>query len=176
MGIIFGTNFGTTTGVWLIHMRAEYNRIRVFIGSVLRQLSVVQESSGDPIAFLFLDNITLEIKENDSTANGVLEVLIREGRITAQMATSLMNDSAYVYDVTKNLVQMGGVLLAAGDLLTKEAERALALDADQIEEMAESITNYDRVEDKPRSARTLSEIFQCDRRADRHERRNEGGR
>jgi len=75
------------------------------------------------------------MEENDSTANGILEVLIRENSITAEMATSLMNDSAYAYDVAKNLVQMGEVLLASGDLEFKEVERSITLDEDEVEEV-----------------------------------------
>lgn len=117
------------------YIRAEYNKIRIFLGSVLRQISTMQTSGGDPLAILSLDTIKLEMEENDSTANGMLEVLIREGRITAQMATSLMNDSAYLYDVSKNLVQMGGALFANGDLAMKSVERAIVLDEDEVDEI-----------------------------------------
>ncbi|HXK56261.1 MAG TPA: Na/Pi symporter, partial [Gammaproteobacteria bacterium] len=94
-------------------IREEYNSIRVQLGMVLRQLAEARDEPDDPTSVLSLDTIKLEMEENDSTANGILEVLIRENRITAQMATSLMNDSAYAYDVAKNLVQMGEVLFAS---------------------------------------------------------------
>ncbi|MEJ1377757.1 MAG: Na/Pi symporter [Candidatus Sedimenticola sp. (ex Thyasira tokunagai)] len=116
-------------------IRAEYDRIRVNMGNVLRQISVVQESREDYTAIFSLDTIKLEMEENDTTNNGMLEVLIHEGRISAQMATSLMNDSAYVYDVTKNLVQMGEALFAAGDQAMKDAERAITLDEDELNEI-----------------------------------------
>jgi len=117
------------------HIRAEYNKIRVNLGSVLRQISVVEASEDDPVAIFSLDAIKLEMAENDITTNGMLEVLIREGRISAQMATSLMNDSAYVYDVTKNLVQMGEALFATGDQASKDVGRAIALDKDEVDEI-----------------------------------------
>ncbi len=117
------------------YIRREYNKIRVFLGSVLRHISIAQEGQGDPATLLSLDAIKLEMEENDSTSNGMLDTLIREDRITAQMATSLMNDSAYVYDVTKNLVQMGGTLFAASDFVMKEAEREISLDVEDIEEI-----------------------------------------
>jgi phosphate:Na+ symporter len=120
------------------YIRAEYNKIRVFLGSVLREISALQENQDDPHAMLALDTIKLDMEENDSIANGMLDRLIREGRITAQMATSLMNDSAYVYDVTKNLVQMGAALFASGDLIMKETERAISLDEDEIEEIMQA--------------------------------------
>jgi len=117
------------------NIRAEYNQIRVHLGSVLRRLAEARDERDDPTTILSLDTIKLEMEENDSTANGILEVLIRENSITAEMATSLMNDSAYAYDVAKNLVQMGEVLLASGDLEFKEVERSITLDEDEVEEV-----------------------------------------
>lgn len=120
------------------YIRAEYNRIRVYLGSVLRQISVVQNSADNPIAILSLDSIKLDMEENDSTANGMLEELIHKDRISPQMATSLMNDSAYVRDVTKNLIQMGEILFATGDQTMKEAERAISLDKDEVDNIMQT--------------------------------------
>ena len=131
------------------NIRAEYNQIRVQLGSVLRRLAEAKEERDDPTAVLSLDTIKLEMEENDSTANGILEVLIRENSITAEMATSLMNDSAYAYDVAKNLVQMGEVLLASGDQELKEVGRSIALDEDEVEEVMKT----DR-DDEERAAAT----------------------
>jgi len=117
-------------------IRQEYNSIRVQLGMVLRRIAEAASERGDATAVLSLDTIKLEMEENDSTANGILEVLIRESRITAQMATSLMNDSAYAYDVAKNLVQMGEVLFSSYDPDQREIERELALDDDETEALA----------------------------------------
>lgn len=114
------------------YIRAEYNRIRIYLGSVLREISMVQNDE-TPISILSLDTIKLDMKNNDATANGNLEELIHEDRISAQMATSLMNDSTYVNDVTKNLIQMGEILFATGDQTMKEVERSLTLDDDEID-------------------------------------------
>ncbi|MBF0470929.1 MAG: Na/Pi cotransporter family protein [Gammaproteobacteria bacterium] len=116
-------------------IRAEYNKIRLFIGEVLREINAMKLVRDDPTSILSLDAIRLEMEENDVTANGMLEELIRKERITADMATSLMNDSAYLYDVTKNLVQMGEALFASGDQGIREAERSLILDDDEMEEL-----------------------------------------
>jgi phosphate:Na+ symporter len=120
------------------YIRAEYNKIRIHLGTVLRQILQIQESQDDPVAMLSLDNIKLAMKENDVTVNGMLEVLIREGRISAQMATSLMNDSSYVYDITKNLLQAGEVLFATGDQSMKDVERGITLDENEIDEILHS--------------------------------------
>ena len=118
------------------HIRAEYNKIRGQLGDVMRRLSVVrEEGSDDSSTVLSLDTLKLDMEENDITVNGSLESLIRDNKITAQMATSLMNDSAYAYDVAKNLVQMGEVLFATGDLAMKEMERSIALTPDEVSDV-----------------------------------------
>lgn len=115
------------------YIRNEYNRIRVQLGTVMRHLSETSEDTEDPSSILSLDTLRLEMEESDATINGKLEQLIREDKITAEMATSLMNDAGYAYDVTKNLVQMGEVLYSPGDLLMKETERSLSLTDEEIE-------------------------------------------
>jgi len=116
------------------YIREEYNRIRTQVMSVLRSLEEAK-GGGD---ILSLDTIKLEMKLNDTTANGMLETLIHENRISAEMATSLMNDTSYAYDITKNLLQMGEVLFATGDFDMKIAERSLALDDDEMQQILDS--------------------------------------
>lgn len=116
------------------YIREEYNRIRMHLMDVLRSLEEAKEG-GD---ILSLDNLKLEMKLNDTTANGKLEILIHENRISSEMATSLMNDTSYAYDIIKNLLQMGEVLFATGDLDMKAVERSLALDEDEMQEILES--------------------------------------
>ena len=116
------------------YIRGEYNKIRIQLLSVLRRLEKTREG-GD---ILELDHIKLEIEANDTTANGTLERLIHEGKISAEMATSLMNDSSYAQHVTKKLVKMGEILFAKGDIEMKTLERSLILDKDEVKEVLES--------------------------------------
>ena len=129
-------------------IRTEYNSIRVQLGEVLRRLAEARNEQDDPTTVLSLDAIRLEMEENDSTANGILEVLIRENRITAPMATSLMNDSAYAYDVAKNLVQLGEVLFASRDPEQRAIDQELSLVEDEIEQAASKESVNERAPDK----------------------------
>jgi phosphate:Na+ symporter len=52
------------------------------------------------------------MEEEDIIANGTLDGLIREQRITPDMATSLMNDSAFSYDIQNNLIAAAEILFA----------------------------------------------------------------
>ncbi|MCU7835793.1 MAG: Na/Pi symporter [gamma proteobacterium symbiont of Taylorina sp.] len=116
------------------HIRDEYNKIRLHLLLVLRGLEEAKE--GDDI--LSLDNLKFDMELNDTTTNGTLEELIHSDKITAEMATSLMNDASYAYNLTDKLVQMGEILFVAGDLEMREAERSLALDKDEMKEILES--------------------------------------
>ena len=118
------------------HIRDEYNKIRVQLASVLQRLHQVSAEEKDETIALSLDALKLQMDEDDSIANGVLDKLIREQLITGQMATSLMNDSAYAYDVSKNLVNMGEVLFTPGTLAMKEAERSIMLDDDEVDRIS----------------------------------------
>jgi len=110
------------------HIRAEYNKLRVGLGSVLRRLEASRANGEDPAGILLMDVIKLEMEEHDRSVNEIIESLIREKQISAEMATSLMNDAGYSYDVAKDLVQMGEVLFATGDSDQKKAARSVLLD------------------------------------------------
>ncbi len=115
----------------------QYNQIRMQLGSLLRSLNEAKMERDDPTSILSLDAIKLEMQESDSTKNGILEVLIRDGGITARMATSLMNDSAFANNVAKKLIRIGGVLFTGGDLALNKAGRSIRLETDEIDEVME---------------------------------------
>ncbi len=48
-------------------------------------------------------------------ANGTIDNLIRDDLITNEMATSLMNDSTYAYEISKNLIAMTEVIFIEED-------------------------------------------------------------
>lgn len=135
------------------NIRGEYNKIRVQLGEVLRRLSEAVAEPDDPSAVLSFDALKVELEENDSTRNGQMESLIRHAKITPAMATSLMNDAAYAYDVGHNLIQMGEVLFASGDVGIKTVGREIALTDDEIAEVQSTLE-----EAKRRIASTEREI------------------
>lgn len=123
------------------HIRTEYNKFRLQIGNILRELGDLREQSEDPnnITILNLDALKAEIEEIDVVANGSLDHLIRENLITEEMATSIMNDSAYTFDISKNLIDMAEILFAARALDLREAERDIALNEEELEEIIEEV-------------------------------------
>ena len=115
-------------------IKGEYNKIRAQLGEILRELNILRES-GEDADLVALDGLRLQMEENDSTLNGDLDRLIREGRITAPMATSLMNDSSYAYDVARNLIAAGESLFGPRDLGMQQATRDMELGEDELNDL-----------------------------------------
>jgi phosphate:Na+ symporter len=125
------------------HIRAEYNKFRLQIASILRELGMLREQSTDPdnITILNLDALKAQIEETDVVANGRLDQLIRGHLITERMATSIMNDSAYTFDICANLIEMAEILFAARTMDLRDAEQEIALDEEEIEAIVEEVEN-----------------------------------
>lgn len=98
------------------YIRKEYNRFRVRVGELLRDLAVLREEDHDAVALLSLDAIKVEIADNYRFSHQVVDTLIRDGSITAQMATSLMNDSLYVNEIMARLLDMAKGLIASSPI------------------------------------------------------------
>lgn len=118
------------------HVRREYNRFRVRIAEVLRSLAIIRETDDLDMTLLSLDIIKVEILDGESEAASAVDKLIRDGAITSQMATSLINDGTYVKEVIQRLLDMSEQLhraeLSDGDTIHDE----LALKAEEIANIA----------------------------------------
>ncbi|HRP97608.1 MAG TPA: Na/Pi symporter [Rhodocyclaceae bacterium] len=92
------------------YLRKEYVAIRQHLALLLHALHRLgAEPDADPARTL--DALRAGIDEHDVVANGTLDRLIREKRIGADNATSLMNDSAYAHDISSNLIAMATAVL-----------------------------------------------------------------
>lgn len=119
-------------------IRQEYNNMRIQICRVLQELEVIRSGEDESATILSLDRLKVEINEKDITKTGRLDRLIREHRISAPMAISLMNDSAYHQDICRNLIHMGGILFISSDESDEAAENSVALDEVEIKEVVDS--------------------------------------
>ena len=116
-------------------IRQEYNNMRIQICRVLQELEVLQAGEDESVSVLSLDQLKVEMSERDIIKSGWLDRLIREHRISAPMAISLMNDSAYCQDICRNLIHMGSILFVSADQSEQEAECSMALDESEIDEV-----------------------------------------
>lgn len=117
-------------------IRQEYNNMRIQICHVLQQLQILQAGNEESATVLSLDQLKVEIAERDNLTTKGLDSLIRKNTISAQMAVSLMNDSAYCQDICRNLIHMGGILFVSKNRNEREAENSVALDDIEIEEIS----------------------------------------
>ena len=116
-------------------VRKEYNRLRVRVGELLRDIAVLRDDSHETVTFLSLDALKVEIVDAKRFSHAVVDRLIREGKVPAKVATSLMNDSVYVNEILSRLLSMAEAVMAASSQLD-EHEPDLSLSPDEIEELA----------------------------------------
>jgi phosphate:Na+ symporter len=79
-----------------------------------------------------LAELSVMAEQADIVANGHLDHLIREQRISVEDATSLMNDSAYAYRIARNLIAMARVTFGSLEGLDMELQDQLSLDQDEL--------------------------------------------
>lgn len=113
------------------YLRKEYVLIRQRLALLLHALDQLQTEAPENTT-LTLDVLSAGVEEHDIVANGQLDRLIRERRIDAETATSLMNDSAYAYDISHNLLAMARVILARFEPVMHEIEHQLHLDKQEL--------------------------------------------
>jgi len=94
------------------YVKREYNAIRLNIALLLRTLFTIEETVSPSQKIETLKRFKLALEEQDIIANGTLDKLIREQKITSDMATSLMNDSSYAYEIQRNLISAAEIIFA----------------------------------------------------------------
>ncbi|MCG7869061.1 MAG: sodium:phosphate symporter [gamma proteobacterium symbiont of Stewartia floridana] len=116
----------------------QYNNLRLQLAVVLSELAAAKDDEEDETSLLSLDSVQLVLEESDVIANGELDRLIRDDAISAEMATSLMNDSAYAYDVAGNLIDMARVLFGPMQKELRDVESELMLSEEELDEIISS--------------------------------------
>lgn len=92
------------------HIQEQYKNIRKDLVELLRSINTISETKEEDKVLMLLSKAKLHAQKYDFIANGTLDNLIRKGLITNQMATSLMNDSSYAFDISRKLVSMAEIL------------------------------------------------------------------
>jgi phosphate:Na+ symporter len=92
------------------YLKEQYDQLREDLVMLLRDINSLTTEKEQHEIVLILSKAKVHSQKYDMMANGRLDNLIRENLITAEMATSLMNDSTYAYDISKNLIDMAEVI------------------------------------------------------------------
>ena len=108
------------------HIAGQYNKIRKDLVALLREINIVATTTEEDVILLLLSKAKVHTQKYDIIANGTLDNLIRKGLITNEMATSLMNDSAYAHDISKNLITMAEIIFSS--IISEE----MSMDSDDV--------------------------------------------
>lgn len=88
----------------------SYKAIRQQIGETIRTVSAVRNTEDPTDSRLALDHQQLLIERHRDETNSLIAGMIRKGSISNTMATSLMTDKGYAYDVCTSLIMVGRML------------------------------------------------------------------
>jgi phosphate:Na+ symporter len=86
------------------YIKTEYNLIRENIGNLLRKVEKIRKSPEDATLLTKFIMLKKAVESSDALINGTVDRLIRENKIAPSMGTSLMNDSAFAYDIGLKII------------------------------------------------------------------------
>jgi len=92
------------------NIQKEYNLIRQGIAELLRSIYIISKTKEEDVILLLLSKSKVNMEKYDILASGTLDRLIRADSISDEMATSLMNDSSYAYDISKKLIAVAEII------------------------------------------------------------------
>ncbi|MEN8712382.1 MAG: Na/Pi symporter [Arenicellales bacterium] len=113
-------------------IKDAYNHLRTQVALVLRRIQEARDVEDTTESMLILDHALLEIEEDDLNTSDRIEPLIRTHAITAEMATSLMNDTDYVHSACRNLISTAKTLFTGRGASTMQLDQGLALSDEEM--------------------------------------------
>lgn len=121
------------------YARAEYHKIAFQIALLIQQVDeFMQNIEADELPFVSLDALKAKIEEDDRQITRSIETLIRENKITPEIGSSLINDSAYMFSIKTNLVKAVETLFLH-NTQHLEPEPNLALNETEIKSVVETL-------------------------------------
>ena len=124
-------------------LRRGYDMLRHQIATTIAAIEVIRNIE-DESSMVLLDQLKLELLHYDHEVNGEIEKMIRSESISANMATSLINDSAYTHDICEQLIEVCETLYVIHNPNFTLAQRSLALSDEEIRNMAEKSHQSER--------------------------------
>jgi len=118
-------------------IRDEYTSIRVNIARILRLIEQLRRGDED-VDIFELDDNKLAAKQDRGRAFAHIDKMIREGQITPEMATSLMNDLSYSKAIIRDLTRAGKVLFSDKNIDLLQGQSIMELEEDEIRTLSEA--------------------------------------
>ena len=114
------------------YIKEQYNDIRKGLVNLFRTIEQIKISQEDDEIVILLSKAKIESKRYDILSNGTLDRLIRHNLISNQMATSLMNDSDYAYNISQKLINMAEVIFIDINSDLKKLSQDLTITEEEI--------------------------------------------
>ncbi|ABB44240.1 Na+/Pi-cotransporter [Sulfurimonas denitrificans DSM 1251] len=99
------------------YIKNEYNMLRKELASILIDINIISSTEDTLERFVQLEMLKSSIQKGDLISTEKIDNLIREDKIKATMATSLINDSATIYSTKKKLVEVASTLFIDKNLI-----------------------------------------------------------
>jgi len=115
--------------------RTIYNNMRVQLSLLIRELEEIRSESIDESPVLSLDHLRLFMNELCEKFNARMASSMTEGRMSGELAVSLLNDSNYAQEVYSKLVDMGETLFVRHSRSLTDAEHEVLLSEDELLEL-----------------------------------------
>jgi phosphate:Na+ symporter len=98
------------------YMREQYDMMRIHLGRLIRSIFELREIEDTDLIKERFEDLNKEVAADDVVANGTLDRLIRDGLVSADMASSLMNDTGHASEIHHRLVDAAEIIYS----LTRE--------------------------------------------------------
>ena len=92
------------------HIKDEYNYLRESIAKTLDGIHTLRNADDDLEVLAKIKVLEENLKKLDIIGNGRIDKLIRNNLIETKMATSIINDSVFTYNISKKLIQVATIL------------------------------------------------------------------
>lgn len=122
------------------HISDSYKAIRQQIGEVIRTINTVIETEDPTDSRLSLDHLQLLNERHRDETNSFIAGMIRSRFITNAMATSLMTDKGYAYDVCSSLITVGRMLFIDASKPQALSPDTLVLESDDLTAINEQLS------------------------------------
>ena len=119
------------------HIQKEYQLIKKSIAELLRNINIIATTDEEDVIVLLISKIRINTQKDDLLANGKLDDLIRNQSITNSMATSLMNDNVYLYNIKNNLGNMAEILFVQASSELKHLQDEIEITQSEIDAILE---------------------------------------
>ena len=116
-------------------IKEQYNLLRIQIAQLVQALESIRTADSEDIPSLMIDQLKLDSGAQFTQQNKDINKMIQNQQITADMAISLMNDKAYVYNISRKLIEMGQTLFIKHNKDLSSAEKAIQLDDSELKKI-----------------------------------------